>query len=810
MKRYLVILIALMSVSVFCASAEEAQFNQNYAIAVSDPMLAPLANPALLGFENCSGIGWQQLIKNGKWQDQYRLFFNSEYLSYVYEKNDEDVNTHHLATGFELMGNLFPSNLYAGTSYQWVNDKFDEGGFRSGLLFRPWNFSSFAATWDNSYHSSPSYQFGIGWRPLAHFDFMSDYRLELTADCNYAKEDEDYEFSKPFAGINTELLDGVKIGGGYDWEKENWMLSFSFCAPKLQLGNIYQSTDDKDSNLGFVYLSDKAFKSLLTPCNSKWYTPTLKSELVTYKAPKYEIGPFNIMDSKQTCIEDLINEINAAAKDPTIQGLVFENKNFTSSFALRQELTDAVKEFKSTGKKVVFYYDNIGNGDYVFAASIADKIYLNPQGTVDLRGIAVNSPYLGEALNKIGVEVMNFRSHAYKSAGNMFSESEMTDAERAEYESLLGSLYAQMCEAIQSGRGDKLAKSAEEIIDNGPYYLAEDALRDGLVDGLIYGAQFDQKLKADFGKKHKTNEITDYYDYAWHRPKQAKVAVIYAQGNIVMGEGTIGKVISGKNTADLIRKVRKDKDYKGILLRVDSGGGSAQASDIIYKEIELAQTENKKPVVVSMSGVAASGGYYISANADYICAEPGTLTGSIGVVGLTISAEELFHKLYINWSLVKKGKHADFGNFTRKWTDEEKGMMQNLIAASYDDFVQKVAAGRNKTKEEIDAIAQGRVWTGEQALQNGLIDEIGGMQAATEKLKELAKIKGEVETVNVTPRGKKFSVSLKLDGLNTALNPMQSLPGLKEYAQLYDLWQSFEGDKALFISEMNLNGLADF
>jgi len=211
-----------------------------------------------------------------------------------------------------------------------------------------------------------------------------------------------------------------------------------------------------------------------------------------------------------------------------------------------------------------------------------------------------------------------------------------------------------------------------------------------------------------------------------------------------------------------------------------------------------------------MSGVAASGGYYISANAEYVCAEPGTLTGSIGVVGLTISAEELFHKLYINWSLVKKGKHADFGNFTRKWTDEEKGMMQNLIAASYDDFVQKVAAGRNKTKEEIDAIAQGRVWTGEQALQNGLIDEIGGMQAATEKLKELAKIKGEVETVNVTPRGKKFSVSLKLDGLNTALNPMQSLPGLKEYAQLYDLWQSFEGDKALFISEMNLNGLADF
>ncbi|MGC9362915.1 MAG: signal peptide peptidase SppA, partial [Candidatus Syntrophosphaera sp.] len=351
-------------------------------------------------------------------------------------------------------------------------------------------------------------------------------------------------------------------------------------------------------------------------------------------------------------------------------------------------------------------------------------------------------------LDHLGVDVQNYRSHKYKNAGNMLSESEMTEAEREVYDSLLQSMYDQMIAAMNAGRGDKLKASAQEAVDAGPYFLAQDALDAGLVDALTYEVNLSKDLDKDFGFSKKESVLPDYRDYAWAHPKQNLIAVIYASGNIVMGKGTPGKKIAHETTVNLIRKARKDDNYKGIILRVDSGGGSAQASDIILHELQLAQDVDHKPVVVSMSGMAASGGYYISCGADRIIAEPSTLTGSIGVIGLGLSIPRLLEKIKVNWSTVQKGRNADFGSMFRDSTQEERAAMTNLIEAVYDDFVAKVAKGReNLSPEDVHAIAQGRVWTGEQAMANGLIDDLGGLDKAIEHMRDLTGIEGNITLV---------------------------------------------------------------
>jgi protease-4 len=813
MKQNILLMLALFLFSTSLCLGQSFSDNllPDQSVATIDNMLSPVINPAALGFGNSEGFGFMQLWDNKKWQDRYWIFANTEGLSYIYEKTDDRVNTHTIVTGSELTGPYILPNLYGGTAYKWTNNHVKKGGFRSGVMYRPYDYTSFGFSWDNAYRESPVYQFGIGYRPFAQFPALKEHRLELSVDFDYSKNPDGlYEIWQPLIGVNTELMDGVKLGGSYNLENESAMLNFSLSHKNAQVGALSHSKDNNNYGMGYVFLSDNAFLPIAGMKTRQWYTLPIKQQVVTYRASKYSFGPFSVFDDRQTSIESVLAKIKDAAKDPNVSGIVFINKNFAASMALKQEIITEIKLFKATGKKVVFYYDNIGNSDYIFAASIADKIYLNPQGSIDLKGIAINSPYIKDALGKLGIEVMNFRSHPYKTAGNMFSESEMTAQERAEYEQILNSLYAQMCNMIQEGRGKKLSKSVTDVIDSGPYYLAEDALKAGLVDELVYQTQFSERLKKDFKFSGTTAELQDYQTYSWSHNKKTKVAIIYAQGNIVMGKGAVGQKIAQETTVDIIRKARKNDEYKGIILRIDSGGGSAQASGIIHKELELAKTENKKKIVVSMSGVAGSGGYYIACNADYILADPATITGSIGVIGLTFDAERMFKKLYVNWSTVKKGKRSDFGSITRKWTDDEKDIMQKLIAASYQEFVQKVASGRKKGYAEIDSIAMGKIWTGEQALQNGLIDELGGLKEAAVKMKELIKIKGDVELVNVCADKKTLDLTVDMGSLASLFPVVGALKSFEEYVQVYEKWREYGSENTLYVSPLDLEQISGF
>lgn len=388
----------------------------------------------------------------------------------------------------------------------------------------------------------------------------------------------------------------------------------------------------------------------------------------------------------------------------------------------------------------------------------------------------------------------------------MFSESEMTAAEREVYDSILQSIYDQMIAQIHEGRREKLMKPVQTIIDEGPYLIAQRAFDLGLVDEIIYEDELEQVLKEDFAFSNRNSGLAVYRNYDWSRPKENNIAMIYTSGNIVMGKGTPGQKIAHETTVDLIRNARNNPMYKGIILRVDSGGGSAQASDIILRELKLAQSENKLPVVVSMAGVAASGGYYISASADRIIANPTTLTGSIGVIGLAFNASEMFKKIKVNWSTVKKGDRSDMGSIFRSWSADEKKLIEDSIEHTYDDFISKVADGRKElSKDEVNAIAQGRIWTGEQAKSNGLVDDLGGLDVAVEHIRELAGIKGYIRLVDATARHDGIRLDIDSNSLMMlpAFEAIESISS--EYIEIYEMWKDFEEDTALMLCPLALD-----
>ncbi|MDD3535523.1 MAG: signal peptide peptidase SppA [Candidatus Cloacimonetes bacterium] len=813
MKRikFLIALAALLLASVMLFATEPLG-EQDFPIAAVDNLFIPYANPSLLGTPFANGVGFVNFADNKKLQDHYWLLLKGGGISYVYERL-QDRGRHMFAHGGELFpAHIFP-NLYIGTSYALNEGEFLKGSFRSAATYRPHDFSSLAFSWDNPYKARPTYRAGLALRPFAFVDNIDDKRLELSADINYNYLDNakgDYELSKPILGINTEVLDGVKIGATYNLDKEAALINFSLSGRSLQAGMLYRAK--KSDNYGYVwaFASENLYKPLFGIQPKQWYDLPAKGSVVSYKAPKYTLGKIKVFDKKTLGIEELLADIKRAENDPATQGILIQNPAMGMSFALQQELLTGLREFKASGKKVSFYFDNISNGAYILASSIADKIYLNPNGMVDLRGIAISSPYLKDTLESLGIEVLNFRSHKYKNAGNMFSESEMTAAEREVYESLLGDLFDQFCTQIQAGRGERLPKPVAQTIDEGPYFLAQDALEAGLVDEIIYQDELFKKLKSDFGFSRKSKKLPKYMATNWSKPKESLIATVYASGNIVMGKGETGKKIAHESTVKLIRKARKNPMYKGIILRIDSGGGSAQASDIIYRELELAKTENKKPIVVSMAGTAASGGYYIAANADRIIADPATLTGSIGVVGMMFNATELFKKIKVNWGIVKKGENADFLSLNRPMKDVEKQRMERYIEATYDDFVHKVANGRaNLSVEDVHKVAQGRVWTGAQAFEVGLVDELGGMQDAVEYMKSLIKGSRNLRMVDMAADESNVNITLSLE--SSPLFKVLALSELdivnEEYKELYELWRDYENEPVLMLSPLGNSSL---
>jgi protease-4 len=385
-----------------------------------------------------------------------------------------------------------------------------------------------------------------------------------------------------------------------------------------------------------------------------------------------------------------------------------------------------------------------------------------PTASLDLTGMASYELFLRGALDKIGAFPDSLHVGDYKTASNTFTEHSFTPAHREMAESLNTDMYEQLIAGIAVGR-HRTPAEVRELVDHGPY-LPEDAVRAGLVDDLAYEDEIDDKVALGRGRTAtlRQHEYRHVGLGSLGLGRGPKIAVIYATGIITSGASNFdspsGQVVGSDTMVEYLRKARADNSIRAIVLRIDSPGGSAVASDVIWREIML--TRDRKPVIASMSDVAASGGYYIAMPAHAIVAQPATLTGSIGVVLVRFVIDGTLDKLGVNLETVKQGKYADIFSPVRPFTPDERKKVGELMQATYDAFVEKAAAGRNTTPERIDAIAQGRVWTGRQAKELGLVDELGGLDRALAIAKERAKIAAgsEVELVVFPPKRSIFEV----------------------------------------------------
>lgn len=439
---------------------------------------------------------------------------------------------------------------------------------------------------------------------------------------------------------------------------------------------------------------------------------------------------------------DVIRLINHAKTDNDISGIYIKAAENSNSFAASNELRNALLDFRASKKFIIAYGDEMTQGAY-FVASAADKVYVNPAGQLDWKGFAVSLIFVKQLLDKLDIQPQIFYAGKYKSATEIFRTSQMTPENKVQTTEWLGDIYNYFLVQISKTRRIDTA-TLHQLANTASIQTPQDAVNSKLIDGIKYDDEIRTELKQRIGvgtrDKFSLVDI-DKYNEAVNVRKYGdnRVAVIYAEGDIVDGGGTNDN-IGGERFRSIIRKARMDNSVKAIVLRVNSGGGSALASEIIWREIEMAK-EDKKPVVVSFGDVAASGGYYISCGADSIFSNPNTITGSIGVFGVIPNMGGFFkNKLGITFDGVKTAPYADGPNIYRPMNDTEKKITQNGVDRIYLQFKERVAKGRKKDINYIDSIAQGRVWSGEDALRLGLVDRMGSLQDAINCAARMAKL----------------------------------------------------------------------
>ena len=484
--------------------------------------------------------------------------------------------------------------------------------------------------------------------------------------------------------------------------------------------------------------------------------------------PPSELAPF--FERRPPSLRTLVESIDRAATDARVKAVVLRVSVLPDTgWGKVQELRDAIGRFRKSGKPAYAHLEFSGNKEY-YLATACDKVYVVPTALLDVTGLAAEVTFFRGTLDKLGVQAQFEGVGKYKNAPNQLTERGFTEPHREQMDELLDSLYAQYLGAIAAARG-KTPEQTQAAIDGGPYD-GPAALEAGLVDELVYEDQLQERL-------HDADQVTPSRYVKASRgfgfDGRPKLALVYLVGEILPGESQdspFGGSFAGSDTvSEALRSAREDGDVKAVILRVDSPGGSGTASDVIWREVEL--TKKKKPVVVSMGDVAASGGYYVSMGSDAIVAQPGTITGSIGVFGGKLSMRGFYEKLGLSKEVLKRGRHADLFDEYRPWTDEERAHIHEMMASFYTRFVTKAAEGRKRSYEEIDAVAQGRVWTGAAALEQGLVDRLGGLDVALALAKERAKIPGhqEVQLVVLPERKGLFETFLERqeEGLEAAL-----------------------------------------
>ncbi|MBR4391847.1 MAG: signal peptide peptidase SppA [Bacteroidales bacterium] len=467
---------------------------------------------------------------------------------------------------------------------------------------------------------------------------------------------------------------------------------------------------------------------------------------------------FNTMESVEaTGLNEILRNIEHAKSDANIKGIYLDLSSIPTSTATLQEIRNKLAEFKESGKFIVCYGETYSQSAY-YVASIADKIWLNPEGMLDLHGMASQIMFYKHLFDKLDIEMQIVRgpNNRFKSAVEPYFLDKMSEANREQMEKLLGTLWGQILQGISQTRNISV-EQLNQIADNLELMTdAQKAMEYGLVDQLLYKDQVLDELRSLTGSKKKVNAVgnANYTkSYKIKNLSKNEVAVIYASGQIYDGKGSEENIYS-ENLSKTIRKAREDEKVKAVVLRVNSPGGSALASAVIGRELDL--TKEVKPVIVSMGNYAASGGYWISAKGDYIFADPTTITGSIGVFGTIPNMQGFFNnKLGLTFDVVKTNQNADFGSVTQPLTPFQYAKLQENVVKTYDEFTQRVAEGRGLRQSYVDSIGQGRVWVGADAIELGLVDQLGDMEDAIAFAAEKANLGDDYKVVEM-PKVKDF------------------------------------------------------
>uniref|UniRef100_A0A7C4YD44 Signal peptide peptidase SppA n=1 Tax=candidate division WOR-3 bacterium TaxID=2052148 RepID=A0A7C4YD44_UNCW3 len=702
-------------------------------------------NPAILTYMNYPDLLFLASTEDTsyKYLKDYGIFFGSRNFGFGYFKS------YNRYSEFRLSSSTGTRKFSIGTGFGWNS----EGNYllTIGALLRPNQFISSGL--------SLHYPFNEKERKIGYFDIgirpFRNEKITFFGDFTYT-DNNDYYWN--FGGI-IEPLNGIRfsISYGNSYTKEEKVYA-GFSLSFGSIGGMYKASfNNKFSDIVNVYgfrigMQDR---TILPMVSRKNY---LKLDL--YGEVKYQ--RYKYFDKSKTLL-DLIKLINDAKEDNSIVGIVINTSGMNMDIEMIWELREKLKEFKKEGKKVIVYLDNAGIFEYYFA-SIGDRVIIDPEGILEIKGLATGRTYLKNALDKIGIGVDELRFFKYKSAAESFSRDKMSDADREQRQRMIDVIYNVMKKDICSSRNLK-EEEFDRIVNEELIIMSKRAKELNLVDTILRFDKIDDYVKEIEKKKIPMRRfiLTKRKPEDNYWGEKPKIAIIYAIGPCAMDEG-----IRSRKLINDIEWALRNPDVKGIILRVDSPGGDVLASDIIAEGIKKAK--GKKPFIISQGLLATSGGYWISMNGDLIVSSPVTLTGSIGVIGVWIYNNGFKEKMGLSVDVVKRGEHSDMGfpfvipfvDFAlpdRGLTPYERGIMEKMIRGYYKEFVTKVSEGRKRNFDEIENIAQGRVWTGLDAKENGLVDHLGGLDDAIRILKERMNIKGEVEIIEL-PKPESFNLQM--------------------------------------------------
>ena len=684
-----------------------------------------------------------------------------------------------------------------------------ENTIKIGSIYRPFNFLSFGdnLTFSEELDSIYNYRAGLSFRPFLK------HRLTIGSDV-ILKNGGNNKFTEtimPF--ISIQPLNGVKLSASTSLNNND--NSFSNININLELnfghGGVYTTAEDKQIGIGFTTYTqqDETVLNIKKKDHDNYVRMNLKGKFIEEK-PK-DMGLFSFFaEAPGVQLRKWIDQINELADDDNLDGLIIDLGSVSAGFATRNTIRRTLQAFKNTGKKIIVFSEyGISNSAY-FLISMADEIYIPEMTDVGLKGLSVNISFYRGLLDTLSIvpEIfrVNYDGKSYKTAGDSFLNHEMSDEMRENYSELFEDLFTVFVNGISEGRGWDADKTMD-IINNGPYIITQNAIDAGLVTGTMYPDEFEDYIKELNNEKNNITkwvdiDRSDNYVHEWAPEEKDKIAVIYAVGGIQSGKsnpGPAGSTIMGDKTImEAIKSAREDESIKAIVLRINSGGGSALASDHMWSEIiktTKTDTSNIKPFIASMSDVAASGGYYIACEADSILADEATITGSIGVIGLRFNFSQLKKRIGINQESLMFGENSDFMSSARLINDDEYKRLQASIDDVYTRFKTRVIEGRHNLTDEddLDAVALGRVFTGKKAseLELTLVDKFGGLHEAIEVAKNSASIEGEVEIVEFPRKMKSkngFSVML---GAKVEKQIGELLP--KEIRDDWEYLRSIEG-----------------